>query len=174
MEYKLIYLRCDLPRHDCALRNPLTGSQGGKEHSFQSSCDQKDNSESVLLRANPEYKPPLRLTRKTRGSLKPDILRKKWNCVAAKKCRLKKNKEQQETQSVLGYLIAKRESLLAQVSVLKEVWQLKHQVFENATACNAQWVNRELVPMNQNAPRADILQLHDRCFCLIRGLMNQL
>lgn len=90
------------------------------------------------------------------------------NRIAANKCRLKRKKEHDHIQSILDGESAKRECLLAEVTVLKEeLWHLKNRIFEHAT-CHDQSIDAQLAIMSQNVLRGspDLLECPSPTFSM--------
>ncbi|KAJ5982259.1 hypothetical protein N7451_012359 [Penicillium sp. IBT 35674x] len=72
------------------------------------------------------------------------------NRIAANKCRLKKKREHQQIQSNLHREATRRDSLMADLNILRnDIWVLKNAVFEHAS-CNDQRINRQLATMSEN------------------------
>lgn len=139
--------------------SPLNISQDGKDSLIQSLREQNEKTEQGL-RGIPETGPHGTPARKPRRSSKPYVSREnvsperarhlERNRIAANKCRIKKKKEHEHIQSILHSETAKRQTLMAEVNVLKEeVWQLKNQMFEHAD-CDDQRINLQLAMMTQN------------------------
>lgn len=139
--------------------SPLNIPQNGKDSLIQSQRKQNEKTEqnSHTIRETGPHASP---ARNVRRSSKPPVSREKVsperarrlerNRIAANKCRIKKKKEHESIQSVLHSAIAKRQTLIAEVNVLKEeVWQLKNRMFEHAN-CDDQRINLQLAKMAQN------------------------
>ena len=145
--------------------NPLNISQDSKDSLIQSLREQQERTEQDSHTAE-ESEAHASSTRKPRRSSRAYVSRDnvsperarhlERNRIAANKCRKKKKKEHEQIQSILHVETAKRETLLAQVNVLKEeVWQLKNMMFEHAD-CADQKINLQLAMMTQNMLGANI------------------
>jgi hypothetical protein len=150
--------------------NPLNITQDSKDSLLRSLREQQKKTEQDLQAAE-ESGPQASSTRKPRRSSRAYVSRDnvsperarhlERNRIAANKCRKKKKKEHEQIQSILHSETAKRETLLAQVHVLKEeVWQLKNMMFEHAD-CADQKINLQLAMMSQNMLGSNI----DRMKC---------
>ncbi|KAJ6104482.1 hypothetical protein N7523_010802 [Penicillium sp. IBT 18751x] len=145
--------------------NPLNISQDSKDSLIQSLREQQERTEQDLHTAEDSdahassTRKPRRSSRAyvSRDNVSPERARHlERNRIAANKCRKKKKKEHEQIQSILHVETAKRETLLAQVNVLKEeVWQLKNMMFEHAD-CADQKINLQLAMMTQNMLGANI------------------
>lgn len=72
------------------------------------------------------------------------------NRIAANKCRIKKKRENEQIQNTLHNESARRDSLMAEVTKLREqIWSLKNTVFVHAQ-CNDQHINEQLSCMSEN------------------------
>lgn len=73
------------------------------------------------------------------------------NRVAANKCRLKKKHENDKMQSILMGETARRDTLVAEISALKEeLWHLKNRIFAHAN-CGDESIKTQLAVMAQHA-----------------------
>lgn len=145
--------------------NPPNFVEVEKDTLLHSFCDRSSQTENYL-HGNQEYKPRSQPRQGDRRSSMPNISRDdvslerakhlERNRIAASKCRFKKKQEHRQIQSVLNGESAKRDTLLAEVNVLKEeVWFLKNQVFEHATICDYQQISLQLELMAQNKVLGD-------------------
>jgi len=153
--------------------SPLNISQDSKDSLIQSLREQNEKTEHDLRaqQTGPRASP----ARKPRRSSKPYVSREnvsperarhlERNRIAASKCRIKKKKEHEQIQSILDSETARRETLMAQVNVLREeVWRLKNQMFEHVD-CNDQRINLQLATMTQSILGANPAGAHPALKC---------